>query len=625
MTSNQVAFSEEPDYILSNIRTLLIAGYLPEELRQICQYDNNFQPVLSMMPNNSSMEVMVDRLLDYAQRRLLIDALLEHAERINPRRYEKHGPYREAQPLSTAIPLRQSIRTPADVFKAGGALFPGDTEIYVERSADADALRHLQAMNYLMIIEPRTQGKSSLLGHLRMQYATDDILFAYADLADLDVVTQELWFSQLSEKLSLFLNEIPSYAHIPPPTQMQEWRAFLRDLAQWCENNTLQVILVLDEVGAMSRVAWAEEFFISLRTFFNERAFVEKYQRVTCVLAGAFDPKELIRDEQISPFNIAQRVYLEDFTREEIIRLIQILDWQKTPVEILAERIYQWTGGQPFLTQLLCSRLPLDAHPADIDTAAERVRRYDWNLLASISESIQRDTKLHGYLKKIQSGEVIKYYPRENPRQAQLELLGIIRADEQGNCMIRNRIYSLILDDMLSNNHVKAANGSLERLALQALRDVLADIYAEQASYRRIAQDAGLTLQQITIDGSAINAWHAICEEAQHQSRIPVLLHVAKDGYHSNSDLQRAELLWLVSQSGVNEEHLIALCRTNMPSTLKEQATATSFADAFQILWQAALQTDQHQLLRKFAEQLADRSGRTAIATQLLQWGQTYR
>jgi hypothetical protein len=59
---------------------------------------------------------------------------------------------------------------------------------------------------------------------------------------------------------------------------------------------------------------------------------------------------------------------------------------------------------------------------------------------------LEQDKKLIEYLGRIQKGERPKFFPGENRRQAQLELLGIIKADNDGYCRIRNRIYEKALE-----------------------------------------------------------------------------------------------------------------------------------------------------------------------------------
>ena len=85
-------------------------------------------------------------------------------------------------------------------------------------------------------------------------------------------------------------------------------------------------------------------------------------------------PSDLIRDTRTTPFNIGQRIVLNDFTPEEAAPLAKGLLSPKSKVqsprspieaeagakletrnaELILERILYWTNGHPYLTQRLC-------------------------------------------------------------------------------------------------------------------------------------------------------------------------------------------------------------------------------------------------------------------------------
>ncbi len=93
-------------YNLGNIRTLLLQGFTDAELRRLCFDVPGFRPVYDSLSSGSGKAEIVDRLLEYAERQVQMEALLELARQGNPRRYELHGPYTGAagpgQPGSTS-------------------------------------------------------------------------------------------------------------------------------------------------------------------------------------------------------------------------------------------------------------------------------------------------------------------------------------------------------------------------------------------------------------------------------------------------------------------------------------------------------------------------------------------
>ncbi|MGB0383907.1 MAG: AAA-like domain-containing protein [Ardenticatenaceae bacterium] len=328
-------------------------------------------------------------------------------------------------------------------FKAGGPLHYQGPAIYVERQADRDAWAYLQAMEYFMLIEPRQQGKTSLLTRLRAK-CDPNTLFAYTSIEDLHYNNEQAWYADLWHELSPTLEFLQDKS-LSTPTNHSQWRSCLRSFAQSAEKQSRQIVIALDEVGSMSNADWTDSFFATLRNLYNQRAFNPIYQRVTFILVGSFHPRDLIKDQYISPFNVAKRVRLLDFTLPQVRELVSKGGWSDEQASALAERIHYWTDGQPYLSQLICVYLEEDATPADVDASVLRLRREDENHLRPMFKRLHRDDKLRRYVSQIHSGQRIKFYPPENKIQSQLELLGVVKADAQGDCIIRNRIYEQAL------------------------------------------------------------------------------------------------------------------------------------------------------------------------------------
>ena len=330
-------------------------------------------------------------------------------------------------------------------FKAGGALTDEQTAIYIERKADLDALTHMHAMDCLLVIEPRQQGKTSLINRFICHPALSDIVLTYADMTTPDRSTEAAWYGTLCPRILRQLRSfIPRQRWPTIPQSGAGWREFLCDIAVGATDAHRRVVIALDEIGAGTFLG-AIEFFSVLRDVYNSRQAEPELKQLTFLLAGAFNPRDLIKEDKISPFNIAQRVRLDDFSLAEVRELVGKGNWLDEQATMLAERIHYWTSGQPYLTQLLCSYLKLEATPADVDTGVERLRREDENHLPPMLSRLNGDERLRGYARRILEGEQIKFYPGENRRQAQLELLGLIKADTAGRCMVRNRIYELVL------------------------------------------------------------------------------------------------------------------------------------------------------------------------------------
>jgi len=79
------------DYNLPNIRALLTAAFKDEEFDQFC-YDY-FNPVYDSFSGGMSRTRKIQALIEYCERKLLLDKLLALVQQIEPARYDKHGPY----------------------------------------------------------------------------------------------------------------------------------------------------------------------------------------------------------------------------------------------------------------------------------------------------------------------------------------------------------------------------------------------------------------------------------------------------------------------------------------------------------------------------------------------------
>lgn len=90
-------------YNLANIRALLIEGFSEEELRLLCYDAPNFRPVYPHLPRLADKAEIVQRLLEYAEQQMQLEALLEWAKEHNPDRFEEHQPYYEITPASVIL------------------------------------------------------------------------------------------------------------------------------------------------------------------------------------------------------------------------------------------------------------------------------------------------------------------------------------------------------------------------------------------------------------------------------------------------------------------------------------------------------------------------------------------
>jgi hypothetical protein len=72
------------------IRSLLIGAFTDKELRRFCQDRFDFRPILDRCGPGTSLEDMIDALVEYCEKRDLFTELLQEAKEFNPTQYRRH-------------------------------------------------------------------------------------------------------------------------------------------------------------------------------------------------------------------------------------------------------------------------------------------------------------------------------------------------------------------------------------------------------------------------------------------------------------------------------------------------------------------------------------------------------
>jgi hypothetical protein len=345
-------------------------------------------------------------------------------------------------------------------FQTGGPLLAGSA-VYVLREADEKAAAHLRRMEYITLVEPRQHGKTSLINQLIGQFSSQGYTFAVRDLmaAKSSAVSLADWYASLGKWLLRQLHFVPRDDWPKPPTDSITWEDFLADVAESAEAAGQKVVIVLDEIGAMPS-DWATDFFSIIRSVYTSRQSLPFWQRLTFIIAGAFNPKELIQDDTVSNFNVDQRIPLDDFNITQVKQLVAYLSLPDDLSGAVAERVHYWTDGQPYLSQWLCLYLAEQKRPitvAAVDDAVERFFYDDTHHLARIKDLIA-EPDLLAYIRRITNECRSRFSPALNDKHFRLaHIIGVVKSDLDGLCKIRNRIYERALAEIEASSAPKPA------------------------------------------------------------------------------------------------------------------------------------------------------------------------
>jgi hypothetical protein len=396
-------------------------------------------------------------------------------------------------------------------FIAGGPLTDDHADVYIEREADQKIYEHLAKMDYVMVIEPLQQGKTSLFNHMIRDSRYHNVSFIYLDLTTVDSSSAENWYRTLCTRIKdklcdLDTDTIDTDSIISP----YEWFNFLKEVSKLALDNQRFIVLVLDEIG-MAKFPGATEFFSNIRAAFNARQVEPEFKRLAFILSGVFHPNQLINDESISPFNIAHKVELEDFTEGQVLELVRNGNWSEETSRTFSKRIHYWTNGQPYLTQKFCSYLFTDRGREDVDSCVKQFNREDRIHLPRVFDSFVNSVNLRNYLSQILGGNRYKYNPI-HAEQEKLRLAGAIKTDAKGFCVIRNRIYE------------------------QTIKARIGAIPSNLAKTKSFFLTVASTIEQIDIEGGVamlkISRWKTDIHDLNKYD--PILVLVADDSLNRN-------------------------------------------------------------------------------------------
>ncbi len=235
----------------------------------------------------------------------------------------------------------------------------------------------VDAGEYFSISRARQYGKTTtlhaLVGYLREDYfvlgmdfqmmsygdfeSEDAFVAAFAREAVAAVSGREDMPADVEEKLRGFAEGNEGNAKLA---------VLFSCLSEWCRKSEKPVVLMIDEVDMASNNQVFLDFLSQLRGYFNHR--LERPIFHSVILAGVYDIKNLkqkiCRDSERrfnSPWNIAADFDVEmSFSPDDIEGMLAEYETDyETGMEIgrMAQLIYDYTSGYPFLVSRLCKIL----------------------------------------------------------------------------------------------------------------------------------------------------------------------------------------------------------------------------------------------------------------------------
>jgi hypothetical protein len=245
-----------------------------------------------------------------------------------------------------------------DFYKVGGNL-PPNAPSYVKRRADDDLYYALRDGKFCYVLNSRQMGKSSLRVQTRQRLQEDGIRCAAIDLTTIGKdVTPEKWyrgiFYELVKEFNLSIDRRTWWDQRDATSDIQRLNEFVEEGLLQQVNEP--VVIFIDEIDTVLSLNFpTDDFFLWIRSCYNQRSEKPVFQRLTFCLLGVANPSDFIRDPNRTPFNLGEDIQLSGFELHEAQPLARgLANKVDNPTELLKE-VLRWTSGQPFLTQKLCN------------------------------------------------------------------------------------------------------------------------------------------------------------------------------------------------------------------------------------------------------------------------------
>jgi len=312
----------------------------------------------------------------------------------------------------------------------GGAVKLRD-KLYVRRQADARLEQEVMRTGTTTTIRAARQtGKSSLLVrgmHHARQHGARVVCLDVQRVASERLASPEVFLRDLAElvvrKLHLDVGELDKiWAGSLGP---QEKLTYVLEDYVLSEStvavNSGIVVLALDEADRLLQTEYYQDFFALVRSWHNNRAYDDRWDRLNVVMVISTEPYLLIRDVTQSPFNVGLKLYLQDFDKDQVRGLNEC---HGSPVRDRDfSKLMDLFGGHPYLTRkalytLVVERLSwadlLRLAPTDHGPFGDHLRRHHWllrdkpDLRETLREVIQRQRCLDemAFFRLLQAGLV---------------------------------------------------------------------------------------------------------------------------------------------------------------------------------------------------------------------------
>lgn len=333
--------------------------------------------------------------------------------------------------------------------------------IYITRQTDNELYLLLRDGEYCNLLSSRMTGKSSAILRVKNRLEREGYKTASVDLSGAigrQISSPDKWYHALytliSKQLALSYRANmwwETYSELPSNMKLL---AFFREIV--LGGNADRTVIFLDEIDTTLVMPYTDDFFLGIRSLYNDRAGDPDLRRLAFCLVGVFRPNELIKSGRTTSYNVGRTIELKDFDRnnDNMEDLQRALSSDPAKAVKLLNRILDWTSGHPYLTMSVCMMVlvnKIDA-PDSVDDLISKCmlkknntfhhndeEHFDW-----IQKYIEHDQgkcqNIISLYRRILNGKIT--LDSKSPYIHHLKLSGLVKT-VGGSLVVRNKIYSL--------------------------------------------------------------------------------------------------------------------------------------------------------------------------------------
>lgn len=376
-------------------------------------------------------------------------------------------------------------------FNVTGLCIPSKHYMVSLESRVKEIKKMVDAGDYFIINRARQYGKTTTLAALAKKLKEDYFVISLdfqalgsASFRDENAFSLAFLQIYLREMQRVRLTEIPDINRMTADIKEIFSRkdksfdllALFEYLLNVCECSTKPVILMIDEIDSASNNQVFLDFLAQLRSYYLERDIKGTLVFHSVILAGVYDIRNLkskLRSDDEhkvnSPWNIAADFDISmELTQDGIKNMLKEYEGEHhthMDTEEMAELLYSYTAGYPYLVSKLCKLIDEKVDSEKIPWSREgflealRMLLSENNtLFESLIGKLTDYPELNHMLEELLfQGKTISYSPTSQPVGLGL-MFGFVK-NENGKVIPANRIFdTLLYNHFLSAEEVHSAD-----------------------------------------------------------------------------------------------------------------------------------------------------------------------